>query len=286
MSMLLPTRRRSPLPWLALVALLAACTGGELDLPQPAPDAGTTPPAERGFTDCGNDTSFPVKCQPGQYCQSPVFRRCESGCLSDTNCANNQICDKATSAQVGVCQNTTAPACSASQPCPSGQTCVNGTCRTTTTPACGASQPCPSGQTCVNGTCTTPPPSTQCTPRPDGLDGCPSLSLCEDTDGPGPQAPACQTFPACDATRSCPPGLTGAVCNDNYIPNKGLFCIPYACRDASNCPSNWACVRYPSTQVLGACSDRSFGMFCTQNSECLSSKCNNGGTPGNQGTCG
>lgn len=287
MSSSLSPRRPSARSWLALVLLLTACSGGEpLPQPQPQPpaaDAGTPP--ERGFTDCGNfPTRTLVQCPPGSFCDDPTFSKCAAGCLSDINCANNQICDKASGAQVGICQNTNAPACSASRPCPSGQTCVSGTCTAAPTPECSASKPCPSGQTCVSGICTTPP-SGQCTPQDNGLDGCSSLSLCEDHDGPGPQAPACVAYAACDASHNCPTGLSGAVCNEGYLPNKGLFCIPQACRDFSHCPVNWACVRYPSTQVLGMCNNRGRGAFCTDNVDCLSNKCNNS-APGELGSCG
>lgn len=56
---------------------------------------------DRGFTDgCSGST-----CQPGQYCnaEGAGFDECTNGCLSDTNCACNQTCQKSPGEQVGVC---------------------------------------------------------------------------------------------------------------------------------------------------------------------------------------
>jgi hypothetical protein len=309
-------RRRLSLTWLALAALLAAC-GPTVQLPGDPqnPDNPQNPPLERGYTECGDFLSNPpgtkVRCQPGQYCQDQTFSKCEPGCTSDANCAANQVCVKESGKNVGSCQNTTTPACSAAQPCPSGQTCVNGQCTVVNNPpACSATQPCPSGQTCVNGQCTVvnnppacsasvpcpsgkvcvsgicsaPPPTTQCTPRPDGLDGCSSTSVCMDPDEAGPQAPACYAFDACNEQGRCPTGLFGAVCNQSYIPNKARFCIPGFCADNLDCPTDWACVKYPSTEVLGTCSNRGPGSMCTKNSECLSGVCNQP-QPGFPGSC-
>lgn len=63
--------------------------------------------AKQGFTTCngaGND------CQPGQYCQDI---QCTVGCLSDVNCACNQVCDTTASVCKNV-QTTTGPSTSAS----------------------------------------------------------------------------------------------------------------------------------------------------------------------------
>lgn len=46
----------------------------------------TTPPTRtQGFTECGS-----VLCQPGQWCNNLA---CETGCLSNVNCAEAQVCD-------------------------------------------------------------------------------------------------------------------------------------------------------------------------------------------------
>lgn len=60
----------------------------------------------RGYTECG-DFLGGATCSPGQYCSDPGFSECALGCLSDVNCASNQMCFKAGSAQVGVCENVT-----------------------------------------------------------------------------------------------------------------------------------------------------------------------------------
>ena len=48
----------------------------------------------KGFTECNLLT-----CQPGQYCDVG----CANGCLSDVNCACNQVCDKPAGQNVGTC---------------------------------------------------------------------------------------------------------------------------------------------------------------------------------------
>lgn len=48
----------------------------------------------QGFTECNLMT-----CQPGQYCGLG----CANGCLSDVNCACNQVCDKLAGQDVGTC---------------------------------------------------------------------------------------------------------------------------------------------------------------------------------------
>lgn len=50
----------------------------------------------QGFTECAGGL---VTCQPGQYCEVA----CSSGCLSDVNCACNQVCDKPEGQNVGAC---------------------------------------------------------------------------------------------------------------------------------------------------------------------------------------
>ncbi len=95
-----------------------------------------------------------------------------------------------------------------------------------------------------------------------------------DPDEGGSQPPACYAFDQCDAQGRCPTGLFGAVCNDNFIPNKSRFCIPGFCGDNLDCPTDWACVKYPTTAVLGQCSNRGPGSPCNTNAQCLSASCN------------
>jgi hypothetical protein len=55
-----------------------------------------------GQTDCGNCTGTPNVCQAGQYCEDATFCTCTEGCLSNANCANDQVCNTGT----GYCENT------------------------------------------------------------------------------------------------------------------------------------------------------------------------------------
>lgn len=59
-----------------------------------------------GITPCGNFPDQQAKsCQAGQYCEDEILSKCTAGCLSNTNCASNQTCEKASGADVGSCQN-------------------------------------------------------------------------------------------------------------------------------------------------------------------------------------
>lgn len=63
-----------------------------------------------GVTPCGDFPDFePKSCQAGQYCADEKISDCQPGCLSNTNCADNQVCEKAAGADVGTCQNVTSP---------------------------------------------------------------------------------------------------------------------------------------------------------------------------------
>lgn len=82
-----------------LILLIAGCGG--------TGDRGTSSPRSPGqqTTNCGG-----VSCQAGQYCADDRFGRCENGCLSDGNCADNQFCDKTQHPDpfddnVGSCEN-------------------------------------------------------------------------------------------------------------------------------------------------------------------------------------
>lgn len=79
------------LPAVALATLLLVACGTT-----------TSPTPEAGFTRCGG-----VTCQPGQYCLNETFDNCTDGCLSNINCAADQVCD--TDAFNPTCINTSAP---------------------------------------------------------------------------------------------------------------------------------------------------------------------------------
>ena len=114
-----------------------------------------------------------------------------------------------------------------------------------------------------------------CDPQqlPNGADGCDVSSVCIDPAETQATDPRCYSMPACDANKQCPTGLSGAVCNDGLIPNKGLICLINLCRTVSHCPADWACVKFTATDVLGLCSSRGFGAPCASNADCLSSRC-------------
>lgn len=68
---------------LCLSILLAACGG------------------DRGSTSCGVQT-----CQAGQYCLNLA---CVPGCLSNANCAEDQVCGLSDGDPIGACQNKDQP---------------------------------------------------------------------------------------------------------------------------------------------------------------------------------
>lgn len=94
------------LPVIALLLALFALTGcGEFD------DAITGADDDRhlaqGFTPCGDFLAPPgerVICNPNQYCSDATFSECTTGCLSEYNCTENQVCVKEDGADVGSCQ--------------------------------------------------------------------------------------------------------------------------------------------------------------------------------------
>ncbi len=66
--------------------------------------AGTGGEGGNGVTPCGMFGDQAVNCQAGQYCSDEVLNICENGCLSNTNCADEQTCEKAAGEDVGSCQ--------------------------------------------------------------------------------------------------------------------------------------------------------------------------------------
>ncbi len=125
-----------------------------------------------------------VACPSGQTCQNgSCVQTPNTGCSSDANCSNGQICVNSVCA---VAQ------CSAQLACPSGETCQSGRCvpqsgcssdancsngqicvqNACVAPQCSAQLACPSGQTCQSGRCVAPPP--QCVNDA----GCPNGQYC------------------------------------------------------------------------------------------------------------
>lgn len=76
-----------------------------------------------GVTPCGNfPDSQPKSCQAGQYCADEIISDCQNGCLSNTNCASDQTCEKSAGEDVGTCQavqgsTECAPVCAKLQAC-------------------------------------------------------------------------------------------------------------------------------------------------------------------------
>lgn len=82
----------------AFLVLPAACVS-ESD------DDGDPDTSQNGQTPCGSfPDDQPKTCQAGQYCADEIFSECVNGCLSNTNCASDQVCDKPAGLDVGTCQ--------------------------------------------------------------------------------------------------------------------------------------------------------------------------------------
>jgi hypothetical protein len=196
------------------------------------------------------------KCPAGQWCFNGL---CAPGCNSNQDCAADQYCDTK-DAQPYFCKNKTVSSC--------------------------PSTPCQSNQECRNGLCTaaSSEPSSGCTPSPSFNDSCDKYSVCVDEDEEGPRAAGCLSFPPCPENGVCPVGIGGAVCNEKYIPNKGRFCMPGACSNATHCPADWKCVRQTTNQILGFCSAGGPYALCFLPTDCLSGICNIP-APGFPGMC-
>ncbi len=232
----IPTLSRCFL-FLAL-SLAAACDADLGELGDETDGASETGDAQSGSAEGGGfePCSEDNMCPDGQFCFNGL---CALGCTNNDNCADDQYCDTSSL----LCQNNEVP-------------------------SCGGNGDCLGDQLCLEGLCSTPPPSTACTP--DGSpDGCESNAICFEDD-----VAACYTMPACGEDGSCPVGLGGAVCNNDYLPNKDRICLLGACETAENCPADWSCAKPPGGP-LGFCSSGTIGSPCTDATECVSGVCNN-----------
>lgn len=191
-----------------------------------------------GFFMCGADKPCPA----GQFCFNGL---CAPGCMTDADCAENQYCD--TTGATGVTND---------------QMCVN-----KQVPTCQAAADCAANQTCVQGLCSAVAVQTECTPRPDGQDGCDQFSICLDMGEVDEEVNSCVTFPPCPQDGQCPVGQVGSVCNEQDIPNKARICLTGLCKGAANCPADFNCL-IPGGSGLGMCSDGSLGMPCLQAADC------------------
>ncbi|QSQ24804.1 hypothetical protein JY651_07635 [Pyxidicoccus parkwayensis] len=219
-------------------------------------DAGPTDPHSQGGGLCSASNA----CPSGQFCFNGL---CAIGCQSDSNCAADQYCDlEDMGTPVAFCKKKSVSTCSSDSQCASNQRCVEGLCSLrppANPPSCNAN-------------------------TSDFNDGCDKYALCLDPDDSGAQQPYCASFPSCPQNGVCPTGQGGAVCNDGYIPNKGRFCMQGACKDNSNCPSQWSCVKPFTNAVLGFCSPGAMGFPCTENAQCASGQCM-ASAPGMMGMC-
>lgn len=193
-------------------------------------------------------------CPSGQFCFNGI---CAVGCQSNQDCASDQYC--ATDSD-RLCHNKTVTTC--------------------------PEVPCASGQQCVSGLCSTPPPPTQCDPEQvgNGMDGCEKNAICLDPATTEAKDPKCYSFPACGEGDTCPTGTQGAVCNVGLIPNKGKICLTGLCTQATHCPKDWACFKYPSNAPVGFCSNKGPFAPCTTAADCTSGNCMTA-APGFPGFC-
>jgi len=194
------------------------------------------------------------------------------GCIGQNDCPDGQFCFN------GLC----AIGCQSNDDCADDQYCATGEdrmCHNKEVPTCSSDGECKGEQVCTDGYCTAPSQSDeQC--EPDSIDdGCSETAICVERDGEDPE---CVNLPRCSEDGTCPTGQAGAVCNDDYVPQKAEVCLLGACESDSNCPSDWSCVK-PQNSVLGTCSSGAFGTPCTEDSQCQSGTCN---SLGGFGTCG
>lgn len=192
-------------------------------------------------------------CPDGQFCFNGV---CAIGCNSDQDCAENQYCATDTD---GLCHNTEVPTCTSDGDCAEDQVCTKG--------VCGA----PAEE------------ESECEPSADGEDGCGRYAVCVERD----EGNTCHTLPRCGQDGSCPTGQAGAVCNEEYIPNKAEICLIGLCESSDDCPSEWSCMKAFEGQTLGFCkpgSDGGQGSTCQEDSDCDSGSCF-GATSNAPGAC-
>lgn len=196
-----------------------------------------------------------ARCPDGQFCFNGL---CVVGCNSDGDCASNQYCNT----DEKQCANKTVPSCPETA-CGENQECVNG--------LCSAKSSTPPAKKDDAGACQL---------SADGSDGCKKYELCIE---PEENKRQCRAFPPCGQGDTCPVGLRGAVCNKGYIPGKSKICLVGLCKDKSNCPTDFNCIRLSGT-ALGICSDGSFGQLCEEDAQCQKDlSCLK--VPGAPGTC-
>lgn len=98
----------SPLRWIGFFLLLTTLGCVEfLDPMSPARerDEREDRALAQGYTPCNDfpDPTYGVICHPNQYCGSQRFGTCYSGCLSEDNCTEEQVCIKRSGRNTGSC---------------------------------------------------------------------------------------------------------------------------------------------------------------------------------------
>lgn len=82
---------------------LGACQA-TIKRPATEPRNGATSGSARdGETRCGDGDRMRT-CPANQYCSNAYFGLCDAGCVSDANCASEQLCVKAAGRNNGTCQ--------------------------------------------------------------------------------------------------------------------------------------------------------------------------------------
>lgn len=81
----------------------------------PAGEAGSAGSGDGGGADDGSSDctppgfeDSPTICPGGQYCSDSTLAVCENGCLSNANCASDQVCELPDGESVGACANVQA----------------------------------------------------------------------------------------------------------------------------------------------------------------------------------
>lgn len=213
--------------------------------------------SEDGFFLCSRDNPCPA----GQWCFNGV---CAPGCMTDQDCATNQYCDT----KVDLPNNQLGT-----------HMCVN-----KEVPGCVSDGDCAEAQECVMGMCSAAQAEQQCTPRPDGQDGCDEYSVCLDLGEVDQENNTCVSFPPCPQDGECPVGQIGSICNnEEIIPDKARICLPGLCETEENCPSGFKCLMLRSN--LGACSDGTLGMPCLTSADCAADLACAGAGAGAPGYC-
>lgn len=245
----------------AFFLLFAVACGPTIEINPNLPDGGGDGNNGGGGSHELGLCSATNKCPSGQFCFNGL---CALGCTSNANCSADQYCDTDDLGPVYFCKNKTVPTCT-------------------------ADNQCAASQLCLHSFCSMKPPEVKptCDVQKSGSadDGCDKYSVCNDPnpDNSTTQDAYCASFPPCPQSGVCPTGQFGAVCNDGYLSGKGRFCMEGMCKDNSNCPSNWNCVKPFSNAVLGFCSSGAPGMPCTSNAQCASGNCM--APPGFAGAC-